>query len=80
MATTPPVDSTGATINLGATVKLVCTVIAVNQFDNRYNDVLIQITHPITGNPGVSLTGGDQTVPSYRMQLTVPGPVLTIGS
>jgi len=83
------VDSGGNAITVGATVKLVATVISINAFDNRYNDVLIQINHPVITSPSSSNpaipgvfapTGGDYSVPGYRLQLSVPPTVLTVGS
>ena len=83
------VDSGGTPITVGLTVKLVATVVSINAFDNRYNDVLIQIVHPLVTTPSsthpalpgmAGPTGGDATVPSYRLQLSVPPTVLTVGS
>jgi len=81
-----PLDSGGSTITVGATVKLVGTVLAINGFDNRFNDIQIQINHPISAsssNPAmmtVNETGGDAVIPGYRLVLNFPPGVLTVGS
>ena len=84
----PPVDANGATITVGATVKLVGTVASINSFDNRYNDIVVTLLHPVITTPsssnpaipGVNLTGGDPSVPGYRTTISVPPTVLVVGS
>lgn len=78
--TVPPLDANGTPITVGATVKLVGTVLSVNQFDNRYNEILISISHPIAGVVPANITGGDPTVPGYRVQVTTPPAVLIVGA
>lgn len=78
-----PNDAVGTPITIGATVKLVGVVTAMNLFDNRYNDIEVLIAHPLAANVGPPTdiaTGGDRSVPGYRIRLTFPPAVLLVGA
>ncbi len=76
-----PNDANGVALAVGDTVKLVGVITAMDLFNNRFNDLTVTITHPITGIlPVQGATGGDATVPGYRTVITVPAAVLVKGS
>lgn len=75
-----PNDANGVAITVGATVKLVGTVASLNLFDNRFNDVVITLSHPVAGQLPTFLTGGDSSQPGYKVQISVPPNVLLVGS
>jgi hypothetical protein len=63
-------DSAGAAMSVGDTVKLVGVVAALNPADNRFNEVTVTLT-----NPNYSV--GDSRV-APGAELLGPGPVKTI--
>lgn len=76
-----PNDANGVALVVGDTVKLVGVVTSMNLFDNRFNDLTITISHPITSILSqTGITGADATVPGYRTVITVPAAVLVKGS
>jgi hypothetical protein len=48
---TPIKDSNGATISVNDAVKLVGIVQSINTLDDRYNEVVVKLLHPVTGAP-----------------------------
>lgn len=53
MAADLMVDANGAAITVGATVKLVGVVTALDPFSNNFHDVTITLSHPVAGIPDV---------------------------
>lgn len=82
MPAVAPVDSTGAPITVGAAVKLLGTVLAINTFSNRYQEITISLTNPVAGVPlscnttPIEAVGGS---PGAVLVISVPPTCLTVG-
>lgn len=83
------VDSTGAAISVGQTVKLVATVAAVNQNAPHGDEVTLTLSHP----PGANRAGQMQNLQQSILftaqcanttpqggTFSLPGEILTIGA
>lgn len=78
-----PNDSNGVALVVGDTVKLVGTVTAMNLFDNRFNDLEVTLSHPLSAatfsGPQLGVTGGD-VGPGPRLKVNVPAVMLIKGA
>jgi hypothetical protein len=77
-------DYNGNAITVGATVKLIGTVTAVNALSQHYRDITVQLSYPVTGvaqpQPQPPADGGFNTQPGSVLTINVPGCVLIVGS
>jgi hypothetical protein len=88
MAADVMTDAKGAAITVGATVKLVGVVTALNPLSNRFHDVSITLSHPLAGatfgppkDASTSyMEGAEMNPPGYRLKIDVPPGVLVVGS
>ena len=78
------VDHNGTAITVGATVKLIGVVTAVNPLSSHYRDITVQLAYPITGiaqsQPQPPVDGGYITQPGSVLTVSVPGCMLIVGS
>jgi hypothetical protein len=76
-------DSGGTPITVGATVKLVGVVTAMSLGDNRFNDIEVTLSHPLSASqqsgPPLGITGGD-VGPGNRTKINVAPSMLTVGA
>ena len=80
MPAVAPVDSLGAAITVGAAVKLLGTVTAINIFDNRYAEVTVLLTNPISVPDVVVAAGAQKTVPGGAVKsISIAPTMLTLG-
>jgi len=80
MSATLLVDSTGATIIVGQTVKLVGVVASINPFDLRNNEVVVTLSNPLSQATDNDIPGGDKLRPGMTRTIVVPAKSLTIGA
>ena len=81
-------DANGVLVTVGATVKLVGTVVSVNAGANRFHEVVIQVSHPLPASAGApkDINGfytscAEVNPPGYRVKtIGVPAGVLIVGS
>jgi len=84
------VDANGVAITLGATVKLVGVVTALSPFDNRYHDVTLTLSHPLSASFGGAkdmppyktnyMEGAEINPPGSSITISVPAAVLVVGA
>jgi hypothetical protein len=85
MPATTITDSVGATINLGATVKLVGVVTAINAFDPHFGEVSVTLSHP-AGVPVTNISivndiaNGIPQATIASTMINVAPAMLTVGS
>jgi hypothetical protein len=82
MPAVAPVDSNGAAIVVGAQVKLRGTVLAINSFSNRYQEITVGLTNPVAGVPTMSNTPSVESVggsPGAVLVIQLPPTCLTLG-
>lgn len=75
-------DSAGAPISLGQTVKVVGVVTAVNPFNNRRHEVTITLTNHLNVEDTQVAPGGANSVPGSALTRTIslPSTDFTIGA
>lgn len=82
MPAVAPVDSTGAAITVGAAVKLLGTVLSINIFSNRRQEIVVGLTNSVAGVPTTSNTTPIEAVgggPGAVLVISVPPTCLTLG-
>lgn len=78
-----PNDANGVPLVAGDTVKLVGTITGMNLFDNRFNDIEVTLSHPLSASvfqgPPLGITGGDVGT-GPRLKVSVPAAMLVKGA
>ena len=69
MPAVAPVDSAGAAITVGAAVKLLGTVTAINMFEGHYAEVTVLLTNPISVPDVVVAAGATENCPGWSCQV-----------
>lgn len=83
MAADLMVDANGAAITVGATVKLVGTVVELNPFSTKFRSVTITLLHPTVNVPDDNVASGAQragATPGAVKTISVHPSMLVVGA
>jgi hypothetical protein len=74
-------DALGTAVTVGDTVKVVGVIQSLNPLDNRFNELVILLSHPIAGVPDVFIApGGNALSPGAVRTISVPAALTVKGS
>jgi len=74
-------DALGTAVTVGDTVKVVGVIQSLNPLDNRFNELVILVSHPITGVPDIFIApGGNVLSPGAVRTISVPAALTVKGS